>query len=81
MRTVSLKTANQEFSRLVKEVERGEDFLITRRGRPVARLVPHTTDKAADAVWTSAYQRMMARLDEGASLGSLKVKREDIYDR
>lgn len=81
MRTVSLKTANQEFSRLVKEVERGEDFLITRRGRPVARLVPHTADKAADAVWTSAYQRMMARLDEGASLGGLKVKREDIYDR
>lgn len=81
MRTVSLKTANQEFSRLVKEVERGEDFLITRRGRPVARLVPHTADKAADAVWTSAYRRMMARLDEGASLGGLKVKREDIYDR
>lgn len=81
MRTVSLKTANQEFSRLVKEVERGEGFLITRRGRPVARLVPHTADKAADAVWTSAYQRMMARLDEGASLGGLKVKREDIYDR
>lgn len=81
MRTVSLKTANQEFSRLVKEVERGEDFLITRRGRPVARLVPHTADKAVDAVWTSAYQRMMARLDEGASLGGLKVKREDIYDR
>lgn len=81
MRTVSLKTANQEFSRLVKEVERGEDFLITRRGRPVARLVPHTADKAGDTVWTSAYQRMMARLDEGASLGGLKVKREDIYDR
>lgn len=81
MRTVSLKTANQEFSRLVKEVERGEDFLITRRGRPVARLIPHTADKTVDAVWTSAYQRMMTRLDEGASLGGLKVKREDIYDR
>ena len=45
MRTVSLMTANQEFSKLIKEVEQGQDFLITRRGRPVAKLVPHTGDK------------------------------------
>ena len=38
MRTVSSMTANQEFSRLVKEVAHGEGFLITRRGRPVAKL-------------------------------------------
>lgn len=37
MRTVSLMTANQEFSRLLRKVERGESFLITRRGRPVDR--------------------------------------------
>ena len=40
MRIVSLMKANQEFSKLVKEVERGEGFLITRRGRPIAKLVP-----------------------------------------
>lgn len=81
MRTVSLMKANQEFSKLVKEVERGESFLITRRGRPVARLVPHTGDKATDPGWAMARKRMMARLDEGASLGGLRVEREDIYDR
>ncbi len=81
MRTVSLKTANQEFAKLIKEVERGEGFMITRRGRPVARLLPHTADKMADPDWSAAYRRMMERLDEGASLGGLKVKREDIYDR
>lgn len=81
MRTVSLKTANQEFAKLIKEVERGEGFMITRRGRPVARLVPLTADKTADPSWAAAYRRMMGRLDEGASLGGLKVKREDIYDR
>ena len=81
MRTVSLKTADQQFAKLIKEVERGESFMITRRGHPVARLVPHTADKTADPDWTAAYRRMMERLDEGASLGGLKVKREDIYDR
>ena len=40
MRTVFLTTANHEFSKLVREVERGEGFLITRRGRPVAKLEP-----------------------------------------
>lgn len=81
MRTVSLMTANQDFSRLIKEVEQGEGFLITRRGRPIAKLVPHTTDRTADPEWAAAYRRMMARLDEGASLGGLRVRREELYDR
>ncbi len=81
MRTVSLMTANQDFSRLIKEVEQGEGILITRRGRPIARLVPHTTDRTADPEWAAAYRRMMARLDEGASLGGLRVRREELYDR
>jgi len=81
MRTVSLMTANQEFSRLIQEVERGQEVLITRRGRPIARLMPHTADKAADSRWTAAYRRMMARLEEGASLGGLRVERDELYDR
>ncbi len=81
MRIVSLTKPSREFSRLVREVERGEVFLITRRGRPVARLVPHTADKTADSGWAMAYKRMMARLDEGASLGGLRIEREDIHDR
>ncbi len=80
MRTVSLMTANQEFSKLVREVERGEGFLITRRGRPVAKLVPHTAGKAADPAWAAAHRRMMARLEEGAPLGGLRIERAELYD-
>lgn len=81
MRTVSLMTANQEFSKLIKAVEQGEGFLITRRGRPIAKLVPHVADKAADPDWAAAHRRMMARLEEGASLGGLRVARDELYDR
>ena len=63
MRTVSLMTANQQFSRLIREVEGGEDIVITRRGRPIARLVPHLEDKIADPQWAAAYGRMMERLE------------------
>ncbi len=81
MRTISLMIANQEFSKLIKDVEHGEGFLITRRGRPIAKLVPHTVDKTVNSDWAVAYRRMMVRLEEGASLGGLRVEREELYDR
>ena len=81
MRTVSLMTANQEFSKLVREVERGEGFLITRSGRPIAKLVPHNAGMAADPEWAAAHRRMMVRLGEGASLGGLRIERDGLHDR
>ncbi len=74
-------TANQQLSRLVRAVERGQRFVITRRGRPIAELVPHAADRTKAPDWAAAYDRMMARLDEGVSLGGLKVDREEIHDR
>lgn len=40
MRVVNIHQAKTHLSRLVKEVERGEEVIITRAGQPVARLVP-----------------------------------------
>ena len=81
MHTVSLTIANQEFSRLIKEVEHGKGFLIARRGRPVAKLVPHTADRSDDPGWAADYQQMMNRLEKGVSLGGLRIKREELYER
>ncbi|MGH9339627.1 MAG: type II toxin-antitoxin system Phd/YefM family antitoxin [Acidobacteriota bacterium] len=38
MREISVREARQEFSRIIDAVERGEEIVITRRGRPVVRL-------------------------------------------
>lgn len=38
--TVTARAANQHFSRLLREVAEGRSFVITHRGRSVARLVP-----------------------------------------
>jgi prevent-host-death family protein len=81
VRTVSLMTANQEFSKLIKEVERGEGFLITRRGQPIAKLVPHAGARIADPEFRAAYEHMMALMDKGAKLGGLTVDRDTLYDR
>lgn len=81
MPEISLTIASREFSDLVKKVEEGESFVITRRGRPIAKLIPHGADKIADPEWASAYRRMMALLDESVGLGGLRVNPEEIYDR
>ncbi|TXF08811.1 type II toxin-antitoxin system Phd/YefM family antitoxin, partial [Pelomicrobium methylotrophicum] len=36
---ISLREANQRLSQYIAAVERGEEIIITRRGKPVAKLV------------------------------------------
>lgn len=79
MRVVSLSTARRTLPELISIVERGEGVLITRRGRPIAQLSPYAAGKEAEPEWQDAYRRMMARLDEGASLGGLRLVRDDLY--
>jgi prevent-host-death family protein len=40
MATVNIHEAKTHLSRILKRVERGEEVVIARGGRPVARLVP-----------------------------------------
>ena len=40
MRTVNVHEAKTHLSRLLEEVEAGQEVLIARAGRPVARLLP-----------------------------------------
>jgi prevent-host-death family protein len=40
MRTVEVRAASRSLSRLLKQVAAGEEIVLTRKGKPVARLVP-----------------------------------------
>ena len=40
MKTVNIHAAKTHLSRLIDDVERGEEVVIARAGKPVARLVP-----------------------------------------
>ena len=44
-RTISLREANQTFARCIREVEGGAEYVITRNGEPVARLVRHSHER------------------------------------
>lgn len=83
MRTVSARDANQKFSTLLAEAASGEEVVITRHGKPVAKLVPVTDRQAprADAEREAAIRRMVERMRKGVHLGGVKVDRDEIYDR
>lgn len=42
MKSVNIHEAKTHFSKLLARVERGQEVVISRAGKPVARLVPHT---------------------------------------
>jgi prevent-host-death family protein len=54
MNEVGLFDAKNKLSALVQKAERGEEIIITRRGRPVAKLGPlapkHDVEKAREAM-------------------------------
>lgn len=82
MKTVSLREANKDFSKLIQEIERrGEVFVITRHGRPVARLGPEAANKLDDPDWALAFDEMKRLHAQGLDLDGLRVDRDDLYDR
>ena len=81
MRTVSIREANQSFSRLVKEVEAGETVVITRQGKPVVEMNPRKASRLDDPELRAAFERWSAHLREwkgdGYRVG--KITEEDKY--
>jgi prevent-host-death family protein len=75
-KTISLRDANHGFSRCIREVEAGEEFVITRNGQPVARLVPI----GGKRILTAEQQAALARLaDTSWPLNIGRLNREEIY--
>lgn len=66
MREIQASEAKTHLTQLLDDVERGETLIITRHGRPIARLVPEVNrrqaeiDKAIEAIETR--RRLAARI-------------------
>jgi len=48
MREMSVREANQNFSQVIGALERGETIIVTKNGRPVAKIMPQSQDKASN---------------------------------
>jgi prevent-host-death family protein len=82
MYEISAREANQHFSKLLQRAEDGEVVVITKRGKPVARLVP-VVEPAVLAERRKAADELIAHLREGAFRGGKVVDwtRDELYDR
>jgi prevent-host-death family protein len=79
-KTITLRDANQGFSRYIREVEAGEEFVITRNGKPVARLSPVGGKRVLTPEQEAARARMIARMEKGWPLNIGKFDRDEIYE-
>lgn len=77
---ISLRDANQRFAKLVREVESGREFVVTRRGEAVARIVPAVQRRVLTAEQEAARKRSTARLAKGWPLGLGRIDREKLND-
>jgi prevent-host-death family protein len=80
-KTVTLRDANQNFAKYVRKVQAGEEFVITRRGEPVARLSPVSGKRVLTPEQQVARRRTLARMKKGWNLGDWKIPRDEIYER
>ena len=64
-KTLTLREANQAFSRCIREVEAGEEITITRRGEPVARIVPVRRERVLTPEQEAALERTRQRMEKG----------------
>jgi prevent-host-death family protein len=80
-KTVTLREANQSFARCIREVEAGEDFVITRNGTPVARLSSVSKRRVLTAEQQAAWERMKAAMEKGWDIGAGPLDRDALHER
>lgn len=78
---IGIREANRHLSRYIAAVERGEEVIITRRGQPVARLVPVPRKRQLTPEQKAARARMLARMRKGYSLGIGRIDRDKLHER
>lgn len=72
MREIGAFEAKTRLGQLLDRVEAGEEIVITRRGRAVARLVP--PGPAVDRDRAHAAARRIRDMRKGVTLGGLRVR-------
>ena len=80
-KTITLREANQAFARCIREVEAGAEYIITRNGRAVARLVPVGVRRILSPEQQAARARTRARMEMGWPIGAGPLDRDSLHER
>lgn len=75
---ITLREANQHLSRYIEAATQGNEVVITKRGKPVAKLVPFTTEQGVTPERQSAWKILQSSAS-GLNIG--KFDRDACYER
>ena len=81
-KTITLSEAKRAFSRCIREVEAGDEFVVTRRGRPIALIAPVRRKRVMTAEQKAALSRLDAAMKKGWDLGiEFPLDRDALHER
>ena len=81
--TISARDANHQFSRLMREVASGKEFVVTRNGIPIARIVPEPAPDGRRRLTEEQEQALaesVSLLRRGQPLGIDYLDRASLHD-
>ena len=64
MKKATVRELRNHYSRLLGEIEAGEEILITRRGKAVAKLIPVNPEEGQSVDWRKAPEVLRDRREE-----------------
>jgi len=81
MRQISIREANQNFSQVIAAAERGETIVVTKNGKPVAKIMPQSQDRTSDPDWLASFAALKKSLrsKRGSSRRVEVITEDDKY--
>lgn len=79
MRTATVREAQHHLSKLLVEVEKGEEIVLTRRGKEICKITPLEPPQTRKVDWKRIHREMHERLGEMPTFdyGIVERMRED----
>lgn len=84
MNRIGIREAKAQLSKLLRDVRRGEEWIVTERGRPIAKLVPAGPETETVEEWLARLERegRISRPPPGAKMPEpLDIEPSDIAQR
>jgi len=78
---INIREANQNLSKYIRLLHEGDEIVITKHGKAVAKLVSVTEDKILSDAQNEALQRLLNLRETGHHLGGKGVNRDALYER
>ena len=76
-KAISAAEANRQFSHVLREVRHGHTFVVTSHGKPVAKIIPHTSETTSDKAREAFFRRLEAQ--PVRNIG--RWTRDELYER